>query len=73
MHKMGPRGPKHFIFGDHIYSKNVRKVRFHVFLHFNARKHNISLFYTKWTKFTRLTTGTKFTISCEFGPLQVKW
>ena len=25
MHKLGPRGPKHFIFGDHIYSKNVRR------------------------------------------------
>ena len=51
IYKMGPRGPKHFIFGDHFYSKNARKLRFHVFLHFNARKH-ISLFYLKWTEFT---------------------
>ena len=85
IYKMGPRGPKHFIFGDHFYSKNARKLRFHIFLHFNARKH-ISLFYLKWTEFTRncefvqyssgpwvLTVGIKFTISCEFGPLQVKW
>ena len=32
MHKMGPQGPKHNIFGDHFYSKNARKLRFHVFL-----------------------------------------
>ena len=56
IYKMGPRGPKHFIFGDHFYSKNARKLRFHVFLHFNARKH-ISLFYLKWTE----STG-----NCEF-------
>ena len=60
MHKMGSRGPKHFIFGDHFYSKNARKLRFHVFLHFNARKHIISLFYLKWTEFTR---------NCEFVPI----
>ena len=25
MHKMGPRGPKQYIFGDHFYSKSARK------------------------------------------------
>ena len=57
MHKLGPRGPTHYIFGDCFYSKNARKLRFHVLLHFYARKHMIWSFYTKWTKFTR---------NCEF-------
>ena len=57
LHKMGPQGPKHYIFGDHFYSKNARKLKFHVFLHFNSRKHMISSFYLKWTEF-----------NCEFGP-----
>ena len=86
MHKMGPRGHKPFSFGDHFYSKNARKLRFYVFLHFNARKHIISLFYLKWTEFTRIvnlfrfssgnwapTIEIKFPNSCEFDPLQVKW
>ena len=34
MHKMGPRGAKHYIFGDQFYSKNARKRRFHIFLNF---------------------------------------
>ena len=37
-------------FGDQLYSKNVRILRFHEFLHFCARKHMISSFYTKWTE-----------------------
>ena len=53
MHKIGAQGPKHYIFGDQFYSKNARKLRFHVFLHFNARKHMISSFYLKWTEFAR--------------------
>ena len=36
MHKMGPRRPKHCIFGNQFYSKNAIRLRFHVFLHFNA-------------------------------------
>ena len=40
MHKMGPRGPKYCNFGNQFYSKNPRKLRFHVFPHFNARKNN---------------------------------
>ena len=57
MHKMGSRRPKYYIFGDHFYSKKARKLRFPVFLHFNARKHMMSSFYLKWTEFTR---------NCEF-------
>ena len=60
MHKVGPGGPKHYIFGDKFYSKNARKLRFHVFLHFNARKHMISPFCLKCTKFAR---------NCEFAPI----
>ena len=54
---MGPQEPKHYIFGDHFYSKSARKLKFHVFFHFNARKHMMSSFYLKWTEFTR---------NCEF-------
>ena len=32
MHKMGSRGSRHYIFGHHFYSKNARKLRYHVFL-----------------------------------------
>ena len=61
MHKMGPQGPKHYVFGDHFCSKNARKLRFYVYLHFNARKHMILSFYLMWTEFTR---------NCEFAPIQ---
>ena len=54
---LGRQGPKQYIFGDHFYSKNVRKLRFHVFLLFCVRKHMTSSFYLKWTEFTR---------NCEF-------
>ena len=55
---LGPQGPKHYIFGDHFYLKNARKLRFHVFLLFDARKYIlISSIYLNWTKFTR---------NCEF-------
>ena len=50
---LGAQGPKHYVFGDHFYSKNARKLRFQVFLHFDARKYMILSFYLKWTKFTR--------------------
>ena len=46
---LGPQGPKHYIFGNQLYSKNARKLRFHVFLLFDARKFMISSFYLKWT------------------------
>ena len=39
MHKIGPRGPKQNFFCDHFDPKNAKKFRFHVFFHFNARKH----------------------------------
>ena len=42
MPKMGPWGPKCYIFGHQFYSKNRRQLRFHVFLHYNAKKHMIS-------------------------------
>ena len=55
MHKMCPREPKHFyISANHFYSKNSRKLRFHVFLHFIPRKHLISSFYLKQKKFTKI-------------------
>ena len=54
-----PHMYKVLYFGNHFYSTNARKLRFHVFLHFNVRKHMISSFYLKWTEFTR---------DCEFVP-----
>ena len=57
MHKMGRHGPKRYIFGDQFYSKNAKKLRLHVFLHFNDRKRLISPFHLKLTEFTR---------NCEF-------
>ena len=80
MHTMDPQGPKYYIFGDHFCSKNARKLKFHVFLHFNTRKHTISSFYLKWTEFKRdfyqfssgpreLTIETKLIISSKFSPL----
>ena len=38
MYKMDPWGLKNYIFGNHFYSKNARKLRFHGFLHFNDKK-----------------------------------
>ena len=49
----GPQGPKLYRFGRHFYSKDTRKIRFHVFLQFHVRKHMITSFYLKWTKFRR--------------------
>ena len=49
-----------YIFGDHFCLKSATMLRFHVFLHFNARKHMTSLFFLKWTEFTR---------NCEFVPI----
>ena len=39
MHKMHPRRPEHYIFVDHFYLKNATKLRFNVFVHFNAKSH----------------------------------
>ena len=60
MHKIGPQGHKYYISGDHLYSKNARKLKFHVFLRFNARNPMMSSLYLKWAKFTR---------DCEFLPI----
>ena len=50
---LAPQEPKQYIFGDHVYLKNAKKLRFHVFLLFHVRKHMTSSFYLKWTEFTR--------------------
>ena len=50
---LGPQGPKQYIFGDHFYSKNAKKLRFHAFFLFHVRKNMVSSFYLKWTEFTR--------------------
>ena len=50
---LGPQGPKRYILGNRFYSKNTRKLRFHVFLLSDDTKHMISSFYLKWTEFMR--------------------
>ena len=64
MPKMGFQGPV----GDQFYSKNARKLRFHLFLHSNGRKHTMRRLNPREI----CEFGTKFTISFELGPLQVK-
>ena len=49
---LGPQWLERYIFGDQFYVKNTRKLRFHAFPLFHARKHVISSFYLKWTEFT---------------------
>ena len=39
---MGPKGLKHYIFGDRFYSKNAQELRFLIFLHFYTVKYMIS-------------------------------
>ena len=78
MHKMGLQGPKHYVWWPYLLKK-ARKLRFHVFLHFNPRK---KIWYHHFTKsgpnsqeivnfyqfslgHRQLTIGTKFTISFQ--------
>ena len=83
---LGPQGPKQYIFEDHCYSKNAKKLRFHVFPLFHVWKHMTSSFYLKWTEFKKIVdfvpivgphgpklNWNKFIISCKYNPLQVKW
>ena len=62
-------GPKHYIYGNKFYSKNDRKLRFHVFLE-NIWYCNFTwsgLIREKlWFLFKLWVLGTKFTTSCEF-------
>ena len=48
-----PENPSAIFLAYQCYAKNVRNLRFHVFLHFKARKQVISSFFLKWTEFTR--------------------
>ena len=61
MHKIGPGGPKQYIFGNHSCSKNAITLTFHGFLHFIARKPMKSSFFLKWTELIR---------NCQFVPIQ---
>ena len=51
--KWVPEDPSTIFLGTIFTQKNPRKLKFHVFFHFNARKHMISSFYLKWIEFTR--------------------
>ena len=52
--KWAPRDPSTII---SVTTLTQKMLRFHVFLHFNSRKHMMSSFYLNWTEFTR---------DCEF-------
>ena len=66
---VGSPGTQALYFGGYFYSKNARKLRFHLLLHFHARKHMIPSFYLKWTKFTR---NCDFFSSCGSPRTQTK-
>ena len=66
---LGPQGPKQYIFGNHFYSKNTKKLRFHVFLQFHVKKHMSSSFYLKWIEFTR---NYQFCSNCGSPGIQIK-
>ena len=71
---MGPQGASYF-FCDQLCSKNARKLRFHALFHFNTRKYMVMLIMNLFQLTLgccELPIGTKFKISIEFGPLQVK-
>ena len=80
---VGSPGTKQYIFGDYFYLNNARKLRFYVFILFHVRKHYdiIILPQVDWIHKWVPIVGpwgpelnwNKFTISCEFGPLQEKW
>ena len=55
-----PGDPSTIFLATIFTSKNARKLRFHVFLHFSTRTHMILSFYLKWTEFIR---------NCEFVPI----
>ena len=83
---LGPQWPPKNISGDHFYSENARKLRFHVFLLFLVRKHMIFLvrryYHFTWSRpnsqeilnFVPIVelNLTKFTIFCQFDLLQAK-
>ena len=71
------------IFGDQLYLKNARMLKFHVFLLFHVRKHKVSYFtevgriHRKLLILFKLWVPdlnyNKFIIFYEIGPLQVRW
>ena len=86
MHEMGPRGPKHCIFGIILTQKMpeilgsihfsivmLENTWYHHFIWSGPNSQEIVNFFQFSSGPRGPTIGTKFTISCEFGPLQVKW
>ena len=72
---LGYQGPKQYIFGNYFYSNNARTLRFKVFPCFMLVSMSyvlplfVSLFYLKWTKFTR---NCKFCSSCKSPETRTK-
>ena len=59
--KWVPGDPSLIFLATIFTQKNAKKLRFHVFPHFNSRKHLILSFHLKQTKFTK---------NCEFVPIE---
>ena len=66
---LGTHGPKQYILGDLFYSKNARRLRFHVFLLFHVKKHMTSSFSLNLMDFTR---NCEFCSNCESPGTQIK-
>ena len=83
---LGPQEPKQYIFGDHFYSKNVKKLRFNYSSYFmleNIWHHHFTSSGPNSQEIVNFVpivgpqrpelNWNKFTISCEFDLLQGKW
>ena len=83
---LGSRGPKQYIFGDHFYLKNAKNLRFPDYFYFmleNIWHHHFTWSVTNSQEIVNFVSivgprgpelnWNKFTISCEFDPLPVKW
>ena len=81
MHKMSPQGPKHYIFVTTFtqkISESISFMYFSILMLENILDHHFTWSGLNSQKIVTSgphgpTIGTKFTISCELGPYQVKW
>ena len=66
---LGPQGLKRYMFGGYFYSKNTKKLKFHVFLLLHVRTYMISWFYLKCTEFIRIY---EFCFNCGSSKTWIK-
>ena len=83
---LGPQGSKHYIFGNHFYSKMpkssnpiyssffmLENIWYHHFTRSGPNSQEIVSFFSFVGPQRPELNWNKFTISCEFGTLEVKW